>query len=155
MSPISDRLDELTDQCGGQAQGCRCSTGREGVSADEQRAKGQGAEPVEGLVRRTWTRAADATRTRCWPRRSARRPRTAIATQALAQPRRSARCPKGMVDGLVSRHAGPSTVISNLTIRLAAAPDAAAIAALSRDEIEHGLPWTWREPRVRRAIADP
>jgi [ribosomal protein S18]-alanine N-acetyltransferase len=26
---------------------------------------------------------------------------------------------------------------------------------LSRDEIEHGLPWTWREPRVRHAIADP
>jgi ribosomal-protein-alanine N-acetyltransferase len=46
-------------------------------------------------------------------------------------------------------------MISHLTIRLAAPQDAAAIAALSRDEIEHGLPWTWREPRVRDAIADP
>lgn len=43
----------------------------------------------------------------------------------------------------------------SLTIRLATRGDAAAIAALSRDEIEHGLPWTWREPRVRSAIADP
>jgi len=46
-------------------------------------------------------------------------------------------------------------MLSHLTIRLATLGDAAAIAALSRDEIEHGLPWTWREPRVRRAIADP
>jgi ribosomal-protein-alanine N-acetyltransferase len=46
-------------------------------------------------------------------------------------------------------------VISDLAIRLAVPADAGAIAALSRDEIEHGLPWTWREPRVRRAIADP
>lgn len=44
---------------------------------------------------------------------------------------------------------------THLTIRLATRDDAAAIAALSRDEIEHGLPWTWREPRVRQAIADP
>jgi [ribosomal protein S18]-alanine N-acetyltransferase len=43
----------------------------------------------------------------------------------------------------------------SLTIRFATPDDAAAIAALSRDEIEHGLPWTWREPRVRDAIADP
>lgn len=46
-------------------------------------------------------------------------------------------------------------VISNRTIRLATLEDAPAIAALSRAEIEHGLPWTWREPRVRHAIADP
>ena len=46
-------------------------------------------------------------------------------------------------------------MISNLAIRFATSADAAAIAALSRDEIEHGLPWTWREPRVRHAIADP
>ena len=32
--------------------------------------------------------------------------------------------------------------------------DADAIAALSRDEIERGLPWTWRAPRVRHAIRD-
>ena len=46
-------------------------------------------------------------------------------------------------------------MISHLTIRFATRVDAAAIAALSRDEIEHGLPWTWREPRVAHAIADP
>jgi ribosomal-protein-alanine N-acetyltransferase len=46
-------------------------------------------------------------------------------------------------------------MISHLTLRLAIRADAGAIAALSRDAIEHGLPWTWREPRVRRAIADP
>ncbi len=44
---------------------------------------------------------------------------------------------------------------SRLAIRFATPDDAGAIAALSRDEIEHGLPWTWREPRVRHAIADP
>jgi ribosomal-protein-alanine N-acetyltransferase len=46
-------------------------------------------------------------------------------------------------------------MISHLTIRFATPHDADAIAALSRDEIEHGLPWTWRAPRVRHAIADP
>ena len=46
-------------------------------------------------------------------------------------------------------------MISHLTIRFATPADAGAIAALSRAEIEHGLPWTWREPRVRHAIADP
>lgn len=46
-------------------------------------------------------------------------------------------------------------MISNLTIRLATLADAFAIAALSRTEIEADLPWTWREPRVRHAIADP
>jgi [ribosomal protein S18]-alanine N-acetyltransferase len=46
-------------------------------------------------------------------------------------------------------------MISHLTIRFATLQDAAAIAALSRAEIEHGLPWSWREPRVRQAIADP
>ncbi len=46
-------------------------------------------------------------------------------------------------------------MLSNRTIRLATPADASAIAALSRAEIEHGLPWSWRAPRVRRAIADP
>lgn len=46
-------------------------------------------------------------------------------------------------------------MISNLAIRFATSADAAAIAALSRDEIEQGLPWTWRVARVRKAIADP
>lgn len=31
--------------------------------------------------------------------------------------------------------------------------DAAAIAAMSRELIEHGLPWTWRADRIRRALA--
>ncbi len=56
------------------------------------------------------------------------------------------------------RYAGPAShaaVICHLTIRLATPADAFAIAALSRSEIEQGLPWTWREPRVRHAIADP
>ena len=46
-------------------------------------------------------------------------------------------------------------MISHLTIRFAVPADAFAIAALSRAQIEHGLPWTWRETRVRNAIADP
>jgi ribosomal-protein-alanine N-acetyltransferase len=46
-------------------------------------------------------------------------------------------------------------MISHQTVRLATLSDASAIAALSRDEIEHGLPWTWQAPRVRHAIADP
>ena len=45
-------------------------------------------------------------------------------------------------------------MISQLAIRFATPADADAIAALSRDEIEHGLPWTWRAPRVRHAIAN-
>lgn len=42
-----------------------------------------------------------------------------------------------------------------LSIRFATRDDAAALAALSRDEVEHGLPWTWDETRVARAIANP
>src|SRR5689334_1785191 len=42
-----------------------------------------------------------------------------------------------------------------LSIRLATRDDAAAIAALSRDEIERGFPWSWTEGRVARAIANP
>lgn len=41
------------------------------------------------------------------------------------------------------------------SIRLATRADAAEIAAMSRDEIERGLPWSWTEERVARAIADP
>lgn len=39
-------------------------------------------------------------------------------------------------------------------IRLATRDDARAIAALSRTEIEQGLPWRWTPPRVQRAVAD-
>ena len=46
-------------------------------------------------------------------------------------------------------------MMAHLIIRLATLADAPAIAAMSRVEIEHGLPWSWREPRVRGAIADP
>jgi ribosomal protein S18 acetylase RimI-like enzyme len=38
-------------------------------------------------------------------------------------------------------------------IRMATQADAAEIAAMSRDEIEHGLPWTWTEGRIAYAIA--
>lgn len=40
-------------------------------------------------------------------------------------------------------------------IRLARREDAAQIAAMSRDEVERGLPWRWTKSRVERAIVDP
>jgi ribosomal-protein-alanine N-acetyltransferase len=40
-------------------------------------------------------------------------------------------------------------------IRFAALADARAIAEMSRDTIEQGLPWTWRPGRVLHAIRDP
>ena len=40
-------------------------------------------------------------------------------------------------------------------IRLAHPGDAGDIAAMSRELIEHGLPWTWRPSRVLRAIRSP
>ena len=40
-----------------------------------------------------------------------------------------------------------------LHIRLASRLDAGLIAAMSRDLIEQGLPWSWRPERVARAIA--
>ena len=42
-----------------------------------------------------------------------------------------------------------------LSIRLATSDDAAGIAAMSRDEIEKGLPWSWTEGRVAHAIRNP
>jgi [ribosomal protein S18]-alanine N-acetyltransferase len=42
-----------------------------------------------------------------------------------------------------------------LSVRFATRDDAAAIAAMSRDEIEKGLPWSWTEGRVANAIANP
>ena len=41
----------------------------------------------------------------------------------------------------------------NLTLRLGASADAAPIAAMSRDLIEVGLPWTWTPERVARKLA--
>lgn len=43
---------------------------------------------------------------------------------------------------------------SKLVTCLADPADAHAIAVLSRDEIEHGLGWSWRAARVLRAIQD-
>src|SRR3954464_11856307 len=42
-----------------------------------------------------------------------------------------------------------------ITIRLAEARDAQAIATMSRDFIESGLGWKYDAPRVLRAIRDP
>jgi ribosomal-protein-alanine N-acetyltransferase len=42
----------------------------------------------------------------------------------------------------------------NITLRLATAADARAIAELSRDLIEYGLGWSWTPQRVARAIAN-
>jgi ribosomal-protein-alanine N-acetyltransferase len=41
------------------------------------------------------------------------------------------------------------------SVRLATRADAADIAAMSRDEIERGLAWSWTEARVLRAIENP
>lgn len=43
-------------------------------------------------------------------------------------------------------------MIADVAIRLATVADAAEIAAMSRDTIEHGLPWRWRRERVAAAI---
>ncbi|MDR3414788.1 MAG: GNAT family N-acetyltransferase [Nevskia sp.] len=45
-------------------------------------------------------------------------------------------------------------MISEYAIRLASAADAAAIAGMSREHIERGLGWRWREPRVLGSIRD-
>lgn len=45
-------------------------------------------------------------------------------------------------------------MITNLAVRLARLADAAEIAAMSRDYIERGLPWTWTEDRVANAVRD-
>jgi ribosomal-protein-alanine N-acetyltransferase len=44
---------------------------------------------------------------------------------------------------------------ADVAVRLARIADAAAIARMARDYIEHGLPWTWTEARVEAAIRDP
>ena len=45
-------------------------------------------------------------------------------------------------------------MITDASIQLATPRDAAAIAAMSLDQIEHGLGWSWTESRVARAIRD-
>jgi ribosomal protein S18 acetylase RimI-like enzyme len=46
-------------------------------------------------------------------------------------------------------------MISAPTIGLATAADAETVAALSRNEIEQGLHWSWTPARVLRCIRDP
>jgi ribosomal-protein-alanine N-acetyltransferase len=46
-------------------------------------------------------------------------------------------------------------MIENISVRLATLDDAAGIAAMSREYIEHGLPWSWTEARVELAIRNP
>ena len=46
-------------------------------------------------------------------------------------------------------------MIADIAVRLATLSDAADIAAMSRDYIEQGLPWTWTEGRIAKAIRDP
>lgn len=48
-----------------------------------------------------------------------------------------------------------STLTVDPPIQLAVPGDAHEIAAMSRELIEYGLPWSWRAARVERAIADP
>jgi len=43
---------------------------------------------------------------------------------------------------------------ASVEIRLAVPEDVPAIAALSREAIEHGLPWRWNPQRVRRSLRD-
>ena len=45
-------------------------------------------------------------------------------------------------------------MIADVAVRFATAADAGAIARMSRDQIEQGLPWSWTEARVVRAILD-
>ncbi len=45
-------------------------------------------------------------------------------------------------------------MIANYEIALARATDAAHIASLSKDAIEHGLTWSWTPQRVLRSVSD-
>ena len=44
---------------------------------------------------------------------------------------------------------------ADVAVRLARTSDAEDIAEMSRDYIEHGLPWTWTAGRVAASIQDP
>jgi ribosomal-protein-alanine N-acetyltransferase len=46
-------------------------------------------------------------------------------------------------------------MIADIAVRLATLADAAEIAAMSRDYIEQGLPWTWTKERVAHSIREP
>ena len=45
--------------------------------------------------------------------------------------------------------------VPSIEIRLAKAAEAAALAEMSRQLIEHGLSWTWRSKRVQSMIRNP
>jgi ribosomal-protein-alanine N-acetyltransferase len=45
--------------------------------------------------------------------------------------------------------------VPDIDIGYAGLADAATIARLSRDSIEHGLDWTYRAPRIVRYVRDP
>lgn len=44
---------------------------------------------------------------------------------------------------------------SSVQLRAAHRSEAAALASLSRQHVEHGLRWRWTPPRVRRQMDDP
>jgi ribosomal-protein-alanine N-acetyltransferase len=46
-------------------------------------------------------------------------------------------------------------MLADISVRLATLSDAEAIAGMSRDYIEQGLPWGWQPERVARSIRDP
>jgi len=46
-------------------------------------------------------------------------------------------------------------MIADVAVRIASLSDAADIAAMARDYIEQGLPWTWTEARVAHSIRTP
>lgn len=47
------------------------------------------------------------------------------------------------------------TELTICEVKLAQRRDAALIARMSRDYIEHGLRWRWRTPQIRAKIANP
>jgi [ribosomal protein S18]-alanine N-acetyltransferase len=46
-------------------------------------------------------------------------------------------------------------VVTQPEVNPAVLEDAASIAVMSRDLIEQGFPWAWRERRIQQAIVDP
>lgn len=59
---------------------------------------------------------------------------------------------------LAENPAAPQTLVvmtPDQHVEIALPSDANDIASMSRDLIEHGLPWTWQPARVSRAISAP
>ena len=46
-------------------------------------------------------------------------------------------------------------MIAGVAVRLATPNDVSDIAAMSRDYIEQGLAWRWRDTKIAKAIRDP